>query len=475
MVVAFGRDAEFSRRTVVLELPDGCRRSFQSRSFSPSDVAEIDRRVAEHPLTADSRTYATDYQSGRATEAAVEDGRLGLFNTQHFSIWYGTDHSAFSYIYQKGRGAAWDDMVRDTGAWAEQIWLLNQYFLNSPLPYLNDPSPKRINIYICGTGLPWISDGDRGDCGASASDALWLSSVYLQPGSTTLVHEYSHVISTYTGGFRDRPSAGPAWETFAEWNSVSLSMNGGAQVAAYLGQLEKGPTFSDLRYAAWPWLVALQEGDSTRPLLWQVWTDNLREADGRSREDQMEAFVRIGQKTGAFPNGWRSFADFMGMFGARLAAGDFEMQKALLDYARDVPMAQRYAELSPASVAGTYHSSYDRPLLQFGTHLIRLTPELDSSKITVQLTGEPKIPKSAWRFRLVAIDAQGRAMYSPLAAVDDAESASSQIPVSTGVTYILAVTATPYVYQTLGWNGDAQFPTPDIFPYQLKLTGAVAR
>ncbi len=473
LVVAFGRDADFSRRTVVLEMADGCRRSFQAGSFAAGDIAEIDARTAEHPLAADTRSHAIDYQFGRASAADVTAGRLGVYHTQHFSIWYGTDRTGFSYTHQAGRGASWDDMLRDTGAWAEQVWLLNRHLLDAPLPYLADAAPKRVNLYICGTGLPWVSGGDRGDCGASASDAMWMSSIYLQPGSTTLIHEFSHVISTYTGGFRDRPSVGPAWESYAEWNSVSLSLNGGDQVSGYLAQLEKGPTLSDLRYANWPWLVALHEADATRPLLWRIWTDNLREPGGRSREDQMEAIVRLGQASGAFPNGWRSFADFMGGFGARLAAGDFQMGKALLDYARRVPATERYAALSPGSAAGDYRSPADRPLLQYGTHLIRLAPASGATSVAVRLTGDPQAAQSAWRFRIVAIDAAGRATYSTMGVVDEAGTASAELPVVAGRRYVLAVTATPYVYQPLGWNGDTAFPTPTRFPYRVTIAGAV--
>ncbi len=473
LVVAFGRDAAFSRRTVVLEMPDGCRRSFQARSFAAADIAEIEARAAEHPLVADTRSHGIDYQPGRATAADVAAGRLGVSHTQHFSIWYGTDRTAFSYAHQAGRGASWDEMVRDTGAWAEQVWLMNRHLLDAPLPYLADAAPKRVNLYICGTGLPWVAGGDRGDCVASASDAMWMSSVYLQPGSTTLIHEFSHVIATYTGGFRDLASVGPAWESYAEWNSVTLSLNGGDQVSGYLAQLENGPTFSDLRYANWPWLVALHETDATRPLLWRIWTDNLREPGGRSREDQMEAIVRLGQTSGAFPDGWRSFADFMGGFGARLASGDFQMDKALRDYARAVPIERRYAALSAGGAAGDYGSPADRPLLQYGTHLVRLAPAAGATSIAVRLTGDPQAPRSAWRLRIVAIDAAGRATYSPLGSVDDAGTASVELPVVAGRRHVLAVTATPYVYQPLGWSGDTAFPTPTRFPYRVAIAGAV--
>ncbi len=475
MVLAFGRDADFSRRTVVLELPNGCRRTFQARSFGAADIAEIDARQAEHPSEADARSYAIDYQPGRATETAIASGRLKVLHTQHFSIWYGTDVNAFSYEQENRRGRPWDEMIRDTGAWAEQIWLMDRDILAAPMPYSSDANPKRVNIYVCGTGLPWISGGDQDDCGASASDALFVSSAYLQPGSTTLIHEFSHTISFYTGGFRDRPSAGPAWESFAEWNSVSLSLNGGVQVPSYLGELEKGPGFSDLRYANWPWLIALSESDVTRPLLWRVWTDNLRDPSGRSREDQMETIVRLGQANGAFPSGWRSFADFMGNFGSRLAAADFQMQKALLDYASAVPQEKRYAKLSPIPGTSDFQSPADRPLLQYGTHLIRLTPTPGAATIRVRVTGIPQGAKSAWRFRIVAIDDRNVASYSSLARIDDGASGTAEIAATPNRRYVLAVTATPYVYQPLGWAGDSSFATPTKFPYRVDVAGASPR
>ena len=109
--------------------------------------------------------------------------------------------------------------------------------------------------------------------------------------------------------------------------------------------------------------------------------------------------------------------------------------------------------------------------MEWGTHIIPLTVASSASTIQVQLTGAASANGAAWRFSIVGVDSSNNPTYSALGAVTGTSNATITMPVSSGLSYYLAVTATPTEYQELGWEGDNN-PTPNTFPYSVTITGA---
>ncbi len=480
LVLAYGADVGESHRTAILELADGCRRQFRVDSFSPADVAMIDAEMQRHPLVPDTAVYDRQFREGVASQRYIDEGKLVSYTTQHFAIWYGTDTRGDMYSSLRDQNRTIDRHVRETGEWLEKQWLINRDIVGSPMPYASGPARSKLDVYVCGTGLPWKEDGDLRECGASAAEVMNISNWGFFPGSSTLVHEFGHMVQFYTGGFRDKGDAGMIWETGAEWNAFQVSPTFGGFTAYYQANLESGPLFSHSRYGAFPFMQYLSEKDDTRAIVWRSWRENLRNATGGTLEDYVQTFVRLGQASGAYPNGYKSFADDMGRYGARLAAMDFLNQRTMLDSMRATRttswISHFYAPL--ATVATTtdstvYASSPQRPLLQYGTHIVPLTAT--ATKVSVKLTGGTKANDAAWRFTIVAVRDGAVATYAPMASVEAMGTAGTSLDVPAGTKLYLTVTATPYAYETLGWQEDGKPTFGTKFPYRVKIEGATPR
>ncbi len=466
LIWSYGEDTPFSKQTAEFELAGGCRRTWQVDSFSPEDVAYINAQVAAFPLPQDSKTYRT-VPDAAITPAMIASGAIIEYDTQHFALWYGTNTSAFSYTYEAGRGTPWPAFVASAGEWMEKIWHWNNGILQAPMPFANSSDPARVNVFICGTGLPFVSGGDLTDCGASAAQSAWMSAVYLQYGSTTMMHEFTHNLQFFTGGFQN-DTAGPFWETHADWNSSTLSPSFDNGMEYYLDNLEQGFTWPNSRYGSFPFLMHLYEGDSTRALLWSIWLNNLRASDGSGLEDPVPALVRLGTLSGAYSNGLASFGDDMGRYAARLATGDFLNQQLMLDVFSADTTTTRFVGLVPMSGPGTYSSPAQRPLFQYGIHLIPLTPSVSADKITMTLKGGTSLHGASWRFTLASVDVDRNPLYAAIQKVDGTAQASTAINVAAGSSYFLVVTATPTEYQSLA----ATNVVPNQYPYAVLISGA---
>lgn len=473
LVLAYGADSDHSNRTVELELADGCRRRFRTASLSAEDNAVIDAEEAKHPLAADPATYAIDWQPDRATPAALNAGTLGKYETQHFVLWFGKNAAGASYRWAAGRNLPWATFLDGAGTWMERVWAMNNTLLGAPMPYTGSTDRKKANIYICGTGLPFLDHPDLEDCGASAADAGWVSAPNLEAGHTTLIHEFGHMIQFYTGGFRDKGDAGPIWETGAEWNSYELSPTYGGFLMDYVNNLENGPLWSHARYGAHPFIGYLYHADRTHDLVWKAWTDNLRTPAGATTEDFLQAIVRLGQAAGRYPNGFASFADDMGWYGAQLAGMDFVDRRALIDAttasATETWASHLYAPLALGPKRGQYVSSRERPLLEFGTHVIPLT--VSAGRVQVTVTGATTANAAAWRFAIVAIRGNDSPTYSALGAVSGKGSTTIARAVYPDARVFLVVTATPGIYETLGWQAAGPVQGTK-FPYNVTMSGA---
>lgn len=480
LVQAYGEDYGEARQTVILEMADGCRRQFRAESFDDADRALINVEQARRPSALDSANYDIKYRDGETSPELIGAGTLAVHTTQHFAIWYGkkTDGEFYRTIAQQGRSI--DQVVHETGEWLEKQWLINRDVVEAPMPYAAASTRHKLDVFLCGTGRPIVGYDDLEGCGASAAETMGVSAWAVAKGSNVLTHEFGHMIQFYTGGFRDKGDAGMIWETGAEWNAFTVNPAFNASSADYLNQLENGFLFSPARYGATPILTYLYEKDETRSLVLDTWQRNLRNATGATQEDYLPAFVRLAKAAGIYPNGFASFADDAGWYGARLVAMDFFNQRAMLDQLRATRtttwLPHFYTPL--AAVATTVDQTVfappvQRPLLQWGTHIVPLTPSGQQVKVT--LTGGTIANQAAWRFTLVAVDSDGTPRYAPLTAVAGKTSASVTMLPAAGAKLYLAVTATPYTYETLGWQENNQPARGTRFPYRVKIEGATPR
>jgi hypothetical protein len=266
LVHAYGKDYGEARRTVILEMADGCRRQFRAESFVDADRAVIDAAVDQHPLTPDTADYAVTYRDDMTSQDLIDKGQLKLYTTQHFAIWYvtKTDGEFYRTIAQQGRSM--DQVVSETAAWLEKQWLINREVINAPMPYSSGTNRPKLEVYFCGTGRPlWWTDDMEG-CGANALETMNLSAWATGKGRHFITHEFGHMIQFYSSGFRDKNDAGPIWETGANFNAFTISPTFNPDSADYLNQLEDGFLFSISRYGASPFMTYLFEKDATRQL-----------------------------------------------------------------------------------------------------------------------------------------------------------------------------------------------------------------
>lgn len=479
LIQAYGEDYGEARRTVVLEWEDGCRRQFRAESFSDADRTLIDREVAAHASAADPASYRITYRPGLTSPELVQGGRLAVHATQHFAIWYGTNTAGEFYRTIGQQGRPMEQVLRETGEWLEKQWLINRDVLEAPMPFAGSSDRQKLDIFLCGTGRPVQGSDDLESCGASAAETMRVSGWAVAKGSNVLVHEFGHMIQFYSGGFRDKGDAGMIWETGAEWNAFTVNPVFNAASGDYLNQLENGFLFSPARYGAHPIMTYLYEKDATRALVFGTWLRNRRNAGGATQEDYLPAFVRLAQEAGTYPNGFASFADDAGWYGARLVAMDFLNQRTMLDQSRATRTTSWLGHFTTplVPVAGGDATLYDPPsqraLLQWGTHIVPLTG--DGRQVTVTLTGATTANRAAWRFSIVAVAPDGTPRYSPLGAAEGQGSGTVTLTPPQGTKLYLAVTATPYVYETLGWQENGQPVKGTRFPYRVKIEGAKPR
>ncbi len=486
LVEAFGYDYGESYRSVVLEMEDGCRRAFAAKSFSDADLAAIEAGAAQHPVVPDPATYRIKFSDpdpdGKplTSPALLESGDLHVYETQHFAFWYGNgttdDYDFPKTIAQQGRSM--EEVLRDTGEWFERIWLMNRDVLGAPMPFAKSDDKQKINIYLCGTGRPNSNGTDKDSCGASAGKEMGISAWALAKGSKVFAHEFGHVIQAWSGGFSQ---SFEIWETGAEWSLYTVSP-GSAALAWYLNNLESGPFFSVSRYGAFPFISYLFENDRTRSLVFDVWKPAAKPQNGWSEvpRDYAEAIIARGKQTGAYPQGFASFADDAGWYGARLVAMDFVNRAHLIDNYRPTATTSSIGHFYTPLVATsgdngtTYAPPVERELLQWGTHLIPLTA-VAGQKVTVTLTGGTKANAAAWRFVIVAVGADNTPVYSALGKASGTGSGSAALTIPAGTRAYLAVTATPYRYESLGWQDLGKPIKGTRFPYSIKVEGAVPR
>jgi len=124
------------------------------------------------------------------------------------------------------------------------------------------------------------------------------------------------------------------------------------------------------------------------------------------------AVARIGEKKGLWKNGIKGFGDFFGEYAARMVTVDFIAQ----------PMMRPKYGMPEASYLhpvygrrNTFRISNSEAPRVYGFNIVRLTPDKGARQIVVDFRGfHDPAAHSDWRVCIVAVDAGGRARYSPL-------------------------------------------------------------
>jgi len=480
LVQAYGVDDGDARQIVEMVTAAGFYRAFRADSFVAADRAFVSAEQARHPYAADPHRYATVPDQAQVQPGDRETGRIGAYETQHFVFWYGTNPQGESYAWVRASGQDWPTFLKRAGDWAEWVWRMSRDLTGAPMPYADSPvgERRRIAIYLYGTGRPHVDGGDLTVHGANASPSVWISAQDMAFGSKTFAHEFGHVIQFYSGGFRGGTTAGPVWESAANWLGHLLVPGKTTWISHYGNHLYLGPVWPVARYGAYPFIDMLFEDARTQPLVWGAWRHDRRLPTGDGAEDFLPAVVRLGQASGAYPQGMRSFADDMGWYGARLVTLDFLNQRAMLDAAavmRFLFGGTRWASLLPGDRPGRYVPQPGLLLHQFGSDLIPLTVTGADGRVSVRLTGGTTDKDAAWRFALVAVRGGTEPTYSTLGAVEGRGSAVISYRARRDARLFLAVTATPGVYEPIP-GGDQVKPTAGArFPYALDITGATPR
>jgi hypothetical protein len=478
LIQAYGKDYGQARRTFIVEQEDGCRRQYLSAFFSDEDNHYIEAEIGKHPATADPATYQRVYSEPFSSPELLASGKLHVYETQHFALWYGTGLDS-SYDFMRTMG--WDNRsletaLLETGEWLETVWAITRDIVGAPMPFADTDNKEKLNIYICGTGLPNVADGDRDGCGAHSGFDSAISGWAMKKGSQSLAHEFSHLVQYRAGGFRTTTGNGGFWETSANFNAFAISPNFN-WYDNYLNQLEYGPAFAHPRYEQHPFMTFLYENDRSRDLVWGVWKTP-RTVNGWSARprDYIDQVVRSGLQSGAYPQGYKPFADDMGWYGARLVTMDFLNQRLLLDGMRPTrttsSIGHFHTPLARSDIdAAVFTPPVERSLLEWGTHIIPLTPS--GGRVTVTLTGGTTSNQAAWRFAIVLVQPGDVPVYSSLGKAEGTVSGKTSLTIPAGAKAYLAVTATPYKYESLPEQPDGQPAIGTRFPYSLRIDGAV--
>ncbi|VXC83982.1 conserved hypothetical protein [Sphingomonas sp. 8AM] len=483
LIQAYGEDYGQAHRSFIVEQEDGCRRQYLASFFSDDDNSYIQTQIDQHPAAIDPATYERvnlggDADQQSATAEQLANGQLHVYETQHFALWYGNGLDD-SYDFMRTMG--WDNRsletaLQETGEWLEKAWVISRDVINAPMPFADAGKKQKLNIVICGTGRPDVPDGDHGGCGASVSgQVMSISGWAMKKGSQSLAHEFSHLIQFSAGNYPSYGGNIGFVETGANFNSfvISPSFN---WYDNYLNQLEYGPAFSHPRYDQHPFMTYLYENDRTRDLVWNVWKA-LKSANGWSARprDYIDQVVASGQRSGFLPLGYKSFAEEMGWYGARLVAMDFFNQRLLLDGMRPTQTTSSIGHFhTPLARSGddptVYTAPAERSLLEWGTHIIPLTPA--GGRVTVTLTGGTTRNQAAWRFALVTVKPGDVPVYSALAKAEGTGSGAASLTIPAGAKAYLAVTATPYKYESLPDQPAGEPAVGTRFPYSVRIEGA---
>ncbi len=449
-------DNQFSEAALIVVRDDFRLRSYPAKSLSAEDRALAEKLEAERAARAkhaDARPYPAQLKPYTAADANIAE-------SDHFTFYYGNDRA--------GSGkAVFDDtgfLPRQT-QWFEKVWT-HLGALGAPLPMAADAAPHKINVYITGTGLAQHKDGF-----AFGGESVIMHPGALGPGSSVVIHEFTHSVQFYSKGFRDSPFVGWFWECHANWSTHQFMPGYPPVLAHYAGRAHYELNSSRHNYGSWPFLQVLAEhprfGSEFPYAIWPACKRN--ERDG-ALEDPFQTIMRLGTERGVWKDGVAGFGDIIGELAARMVAWDFQNQffeeKELRNYVRHNPgVPSNRVVLEPVSDrAGWWKPIFSHAPRQYGVNIIDL--DADAKTVEADLAGIiDETEGSDWRATLVACDTLGHCRYSPTV-----HGGKVALDVRDGEKLALAIAAAPTKYTPLGFR--IGFGKKPRYPYEVAFRGA---
>ncbi|NQT53713.1 hypothetical protein HQ576_16770, partial [bacterium] len=402
-----GFQNERSKQMVVLELDDGRTRGWPVLSFSDADQAHVERVSATPPgKKAQEKDYELVWQD---YDAEKDKDHVNVHGTRHFAFWWGNTTD--------GSGKVWaQPAMREMNfRYYEAMWDYYARQVKAPMPMADADKPRKINVYVTGTGLPKHKEG-----WAFGAKAIVIHPNAMLEGSSVIPHEFGHCLQFYSGGFRNSPYVGWFWECHANWHCHQFIPSYPPVLGWYYNRKHYELSSTRMNYGSWPFLQYMHENPRFPPgFCYRVWKDNRKNNLDQSIENPFQTLMRVGAELGIYEgDGVKGFGDTIGEMAARLVTMDFVYQQNYLDNIHVHRGAHWFMPfrtvLEPVpDRPGWYRPPYAFAPAQYGVNIIDLVPDDGSPFLAIDLKGiVDEAQHSDWRATIVLIDEQGRARYS---------------------------------------------------------------
>lgn len=450
-------DLKHSEAALIVVRDDFRLRAYPAKSLTAKDRALAEKleaeRVAKLPVTR-KKTYQANLTPYTKADADITE-------SEHFTFYMGRDPAG------TGKEAFSEpDFLKRQIDWFEKVWThLDR--IGAPLPMADEASPKKINTYVTGTGLSKHPEGF-----AFGGEAMVVHPAALGPGSSVVIHEFTHAVQFYSKGYRDSPYVGWFWECHANWSTHQFMPGYPPVLAFYADRAHYELTSTRHNYGSWPFLQTLAENPKFGPAFpYDIWPLSKHDDNGMATEDPIQTIMRVGKDRGVWKDGIAGFGDVIGELAARMVAWDFQnqyhMRKDMRDYQRNGPgnRSNRTVLEPVADRAGWWKPIYSHAPRQYGVNLVELAP--DGKQVEAVFAGiVDEQEGSDWRVTLVAYDELGQARYSPTI-----HQGKVTLDVNKGEKVALAIAAAPTKYEPLGFH--MGFNKKRRYPYEVTFRGAV--
>lgn len=453
-------DNPFSEAALIVVRDDFRLRAYPAKCLTAEDRALAERLEVERVARFTPEKGPT-YQADHSIYEPKRDGaKVSFYESPHFTFYVGKDRKGSGKLAIEDPG-----FIPDQQRWFEKVWD-HLTVAGAPMPMATQTDPKKINVYITGTGLKQHPDGF-----AFGGDSVLMHPAALGKGSSVVVHEFTHSVQFFSKGYRDSPFVGWFWECHANWSTHQFMPAYPPVLSHYAGRAHYELNSSRHNYGSWPFLQVLAENPAFGfAYPYEIWTACKRDPNEAALEDPFQTIMRTGTEKGAWKNGVEGFGDVIGELAARMVAWDFQNQfyhtKDMRDYVRyneGIPSHRVILQAVP-DLEGSWRPIFSHAPRQFGVNLIDL--ETTGGEVQVEFRGiVDETEGSDWRVTLVAHDKLGNCRYSPTV-----RQGKLSFDVREGEVLTLAVTATPTVYKQLDFR--MGFNRKPRFPYEVSFVNA---
>ncbi len=464
-----GFDAQFSEAVAILKLKDGRTRGIPSGVLDDSGKRALAEWLAARPKPEPVEEKAFVFAQGDYDR--VKDAqKVNFRESEHFTFHWGKGGDASGKI-------VFDDpafLDRNT-KYFEEIWVFYRDVLKATMPGADANPPKKLNVYITGTGLPKHKDGF-----AFAAQAIIINPAAMGPGSGVMPHEFAHCVQLASGGFRNSELVGWFWECHANWCGARMLPAWAPALEVYAERCHYELTSSRMNYGSWPILELLAADERFGPSFnFDIWTNNHKNERDQSIEDPLQTMMRLsGERNLINGEGIDAFADIVGTLAARMFDWDFTQQYTYQKTVRAMengrPGAQRSRTIlrkspdqSESEQVTWWQPMFSQSPRTYGINLIDLELPADSSVSEISATLRPMtdLEGAGWRYTLVAVGADGLSRYGTTV-----KSGPAKLTLRSGDNRIgLAVAATPTVYEPVPFRPG--YGRKDRYPYEVSFTG----